>query len=396
MPTFFYKAKKGPREVLTGEIEAINVKDAAAKIDTLGLFPITIEEKKLSIRKSSRVSSRELVEFTHQLSSLMLSGSNLLPSLNTLGASIEYSSLNPVITQIITQVKDGHDFSKALEAHPKVFSQLYVSLVRAGEVSGSLGENLKRLAEFMEEERDFRANLVSVLTYPMLIVAVGILTVIVLLNFVIPKVVKVFSEVEQALPAPTLFLVNMSSFFTHYWLVILVLVIVAVIAGQQYLQSKAGKFDWHRTILKLPLVGDIITRIEICRLAKTLALLLKNGLPIDRAVNVLSFTITNTFLRSKIEAVGAQIKEGTALSEAMRNVGVFSASFVNVIKVAEDSSNLDAALFTTAESYQKEISRRLKRVLNILEPLLILIVGLVVGFVVISMLLPIFSLDFNF
>jgi len=396
MSIFIYKAKKGPREVLTGEVDAINIKDAAAKIDTLGLFPITIEEKKLNIRKSSRVSSRELVEFTHQLSSLMLSGSNLLPSLNTLNASVEYSSLNPVIIQVIAQVKDGHDFSKALAAHPKVFSQLYVSLVKAGEVSGSLGENLKRLAEFMDEERDFRSNLVSVLTYPALIVAVGFLTVIVLLNFVIPKVVKVFSEIEQALPAPTLFLVNMSSFFTHYWLVILVLIIVAVIAGQQYLQSKAGKLNWHRTILKLPLVGDIAMRIEVCRMAKTLALLLKNGLPIDRAVNVLSFTITNTFLRSKIEVVGAQIKEGTALSDAMRNTGAFSPSFINVIKVAEDSSNLDSALFTMAESQQKEVSRRLKRVLNILEPLLILIVGLVVGFVVISMLLPIFSLDFNF
>ena len=396
MPTFFYKAKKGPRELLTGEVEAINVKDAAVKIDNLGLFPITIEEEKPRLRKSSRVSSRELVEFTHQLSSLMLSGSNLLSSLNTLGASIEYSSLNPVITQIITQVKDGHDFSKALQTHPKVFSQLYVSLARAGEASGTLGENLKRLAEFMEEEQDFRANLVSVLTYPMLIVAVGILTVVVLLNFVIPKVVKVFSEIEQALPAPTLFLVNMSSFVTHYWLIILFLVIAAVVAVRQYLESKAGKFNWHRIMLKLPLVGDIITRIEICRMAKTLGLLLKNGLPIDRAVNVLSFTITNAFLRSKIEAVGIQIKEGTALSDAMRNTGVFSAGFINVIKLAEDSSNLDRALFTTAESYQKEISRRLKRVLNILEPLLILIVGLVVGFVVISMLLPIFSMDFNF
>ena len=177
---------------------------------------------------------------------------------------------------------------------------------------------------------------------------------------------------------------------------ILLLMIAAIVTTRQYLQTKAGKIFWHKIALKLPLVGDIITRIEICRMAKTLGLLLKNGLPIDRAVSVLSFTITNSFLRSRMELVGTQIKEGTPLSEAMKNVGVFSTEFVNILKVAEDSSNLDAALFTTAENYQKEIGRRLKRVLNILEPLLILIVGSTVGFVVIAMLLPIFSLDFNF
>ena len=226
MAVFFYKAKKGPRELLTGQVEAINIKDAAAKIDNLGLFPITIEEKNIPFSRSSKVSSREMIEFTHQLSSLMLSGSNLLPSLNILASSVEYTALNPIITQIIAHVKDGYDFSKALGAHPKIFSQLYISLVRAGEVSGTLGDNLKRLAEFMDEERDFRSNLVSVLTYPALIACVGFLTVVVLLNFVIPKVVKVFSEIEQALPAATLFLVNLSNFFTHHWWVILLLMIL--------------------------------------------------------------------------------------------------------------------------------------------------------------------------
>lgn len=396
MATFLYKAKKGPREILSGEIEAVTIKDAAAKIDALGLFPINVEEKKNIVHKSFRASPRELVEFTHQLSSLILSGSNLLPSLVTLESSVEYSSLHSVLAKIIVQVKDGHDFSQALEDHPKVFSPLYVSLVKAGEASGTLGENLRRLAEFMEEEQDFRANLISILTYPSLIVAVGILTVVILLNFVIPKVVKVFGEIEQALPAPTLFLVNMSDFFTRYWVFIFVGLIAALVAGRQYLQTKAGKLYWHSLKLKLPLVGEVAAKIEVCRMAKTLALLLKNGLPIDRAVRVLSFTVSNVFLRGKIEEINSHIKEGVPLSEAMKQAGVFSAAFVNVVRVAEESSNLGTALFTTAETYQKEVGRKLKRVLNILEPLLILMVGLVVGFVVISMLLPIFSLDFNF
>jgi general secretion pathway protein F len=392
---YTYKARKASGELVRAKLEAASRQEALARLDSLGLFPLSLEEE-FSRRRRSRVALKDLMEFTHQLSVLVNSGSTLLDSLNTLAGETEHAMLKPVVADILSQVKEGSDFSQALKKYPHIFSQFYISLIKVGEASGTLGQNLRSLAEFLEEELDFRATIVSILTYPLLIAGVGLLTIFVLLKFVIPKLVNIFQEIEQALPLPTLILVKVSDFFSQYWLFILGFIVLFFWGLSQFLRRPAQRLSWHRRKLTLPLVGELFKRIELCRFSRILSMLLKNGLPLSDSLRVLTFTVSNLFLRQKLEALGVEINEGSSLHEAMRRQAVFPRGFVNVITVGEQSARLEEVLDTVSLEYKKEIDRRIKRLLGFLEPALIVGVGLAVGFVVLSMLLPIFDLDFNF
>ncbi|MCP4651950.1 MAG: type II secretion system F family protein [Candidatus Omnitrophica bacterium] len=396
MSVFLYKAKKGPKEFIEGELEAMNIDEATIKINSMDLFLLSIKRKKASFLFGAKVPLRELIEFTSQFSSLINSGSTLLFSLNVLSASAEYPKLSPIIDDIIFQIKEGKEFSQSLSCYRSVFSQLYISLVRAGELSGTLGVNLKRLSRLLEEESDFRANLISALTYPCLVLGVAILTVVVLLQFVIPKIANIFSEIDQVLPPSTLFLVNFSNFFTHYWYFVLPVLTLVALATKYFLTSKYGKLIWDREKLRIFGLGNLFLKIEISRFSRTLSLLLRQGLSMDKALVVAVSSVSNIFIHNSIKTIEKQIHHGTSLSNAVRASGIFPCGFVSVVKVGEESGSLDEALAKLADNYKKDINRRVKRMLAVVEPLLILVVGLIVGFVVVSMLLPIFDMDFSF
>lgn len=396
MAVFLYKAKKGPSEFAEGQIEAQNSQEVILKLDALGLFPVFIKEKKVLLGRRSRVALKDLVEFTHQLGTLINSGSTLISSLSTLASGTEQIRLNPIVLDIIPQIKEGAHFSQALERYPYVFSQLYISLVKTGEASGTLGENLSRLAQFLEEELDFRTNIIAILTYPAIIVGVGILTVAALLKFVIPKLVGIFDDIGQSLPLPTLVLKNISDLFSRYGIIILGGGVIFLFIAKRYFRTAQSRIWWDEARLNLPLVGLLLKKIEIARLARTLAILLKNGVTIDASLRVVTLTMSNAFFQRQIERVEKQIKEGMSLNEAMKAVNVFPAAFINVVTVGEESGELDNVLENLSVDYNKEIHRKVKAVLGILEPMLILGVGLMVGFVVLAMLLPIFQIDFNF
>lgn len=395
MGAYIYQAKKGPHQLLKGEIEAATRQEALTKLDSLGLFPITVEEKSTSARKSYKVPLKELVEFTHQLSTLINSGSTLLVSLNTLVSETEHGALRPVFLDIIARVKEGEDFSQALNRYPYIFPQLYTSLARVGETSGTLGSNLKRISEFMEEELDFRTNIVSIATYPLLVCGVGVATVLVLLKFVVPKLVSIFEELGQTLPLSTTLLIRASHFFSKYWVVIIGIIVACFFAAKKSLKNHAAKLKWDAFTLRMPLLGDLLKKIEVCRLARTLSLLLQNGVPLVSSLNVLASTIPNIFFQKEIGVIEEKITEGSSLHDAMRGVSVFSPTFINVVTVGENAGTLDDVLENLSNEYNKEINRKIKRLLNFLEPLLIFGVGLIVGFIVLSILLPIFQIDFN-
>ena len=395
MPIYTYQAKKGPGKVLEGQIEAANREEAIANINSQGLFIVSLEEKSPSRKGSFKVPARHLMDFTHQLSTLINSGSPLLTSLNTLASQTEQESLKPILDDVISQVKDGHDFSYALNKYPRVFPQLYISLVQIGETSGTLGDNLRRLAEFLEEEMEFKANIISVLTYPALIFFVGIATILTLLKFVIPKLVNIFEELGQVLPLPTLFLIRISDIFSRFGILIILFLAGLFFAGRKYLRDPRNKLRWDRMKLKIPLVGSLLKKMEICHMARTLHTLFSNGVSIDSSLRVASRTVSNSFIREEVVNMEKEITEGSSLAEAMKSSGIFSPAFINVITVGEDSGQLASVLSNLAVDYSKDINRSLKRLINLLEPALILGVGMVVGFVVLSMLLPIFQIDFN-
>lgn len=395
MAVYFYQAKKQTGELVKGRLEALSRQEVLESLDQLGFFPLSITEGK-NLKIISKVSQKELVEFTHQLATLVNSGAGLVPSLNTLVNDAEYGSLKPVISDIINEVKEGRDFSQALKKYPHIFSGFYVSLVRMGEASGTLTESLRRLGVFLEEELDFKDNMLSLMIYPLFVVGVGVATIFVLLKFVIPMVVNIFKEMDQALPVITQIFVNISQVFSRYWLLVTLAIASAVFIAKKYFENPSNKIKWDDFKIKLPLVGDLLVKIEICRFSRTLAMLLGSGMPADVSLNILADTITNFSFRREIMTVNEEIKQGSSLSQAMKIRKKFPPSFINVVTVGEESGRLDKVLQELAYDYNKEVDRRIKRLLNMLGPVLILIVGLLVFLVVLSMLLPILQIDFNF
>ncbi|MBN3039508.1 MAG: type II secretion system F family protein [Candidatus Omnitrophica bacterium] len=396
MATYSYQAKKEASKVIEGQIEALTKEEAAAKLSSLGLFPIIVEENRTAVRVPAKVKLKELIDFTQQLSTLINSGSPLLPSLNTLISSTDQVRLRPVIEDITAQIKDGSDFHSALAKYPGIFNQLYCSLVQIGEASGSLGENLTRLADFLEDELDFRSNIISVATYPLLILGVGLITIVILLQFVIPNLVSIFDEIGQSLPLPTLFLVRLSGFFSRFAFFILAGITGIFFILKSRLKKPQFRLQWDKLKLKFPLIGNLIKKVEITRFSRTLSILLRNNIPIDASLRIVTNTVSNFFIRSQIDTLESQIKEGFSLSEAMKKITVFNAAFINVITIGANSGEMDRVLANLAKDYDKQISRGIKSLMSMLEPVLILGVGAVVGFIVVSMLLPIFDIDFNF
>lgn len=394
MAEYIYRGKKSGQQV-SGSMEGQSKNDILIKLDSLGVFPTYLEEKKINTKTPTKIPLKEIVEFTHQLSTLINSGSPLLTSLNTLTTETEQIKLKPVLLDIVGSIKEGKSFSESLKKYPKVFSPFYVSLVKIGETSGTLGENLKRIAEFLEGEMEFKSNLTSVLTYPLIIIFIGIVTVFVLLKFVIPKIVVIFQDLGQALPLPTVMLINISKIFSDYWLFIIIGSVMVFFWLKRNYQKPKNKLIWHKKIFNLPLLGEILKKIEVCRLARTLSVLIKNGVPLDMSLNVLKATTTNLFVGEEITELESRIKEGSSLHEALKKSPLFNKGFINVVMIGEESGRLEEVLAIVSNDYNKDIDRKMKTFMNLLEPMLILTVGLVIGFIVLSMLLPIFQLDFN-
>lgn len=395
MPIYLYQAKQGPTKLVNAQIDALTKEEAIVKISSLGLFLVWIKEKETQLKTTSKISLKIVVEFTRQLSTLVNSGSPLAVALDTLASQTEQSKLKPVLLDVLSQVKDGQDFSYALGKYPNIFSQLYTSLVKLGETSGTLGENLRRLASFLEEDMDFRNDIISALIYPSLILVVGVIAVFVLLKFVIPELVVVFEDTGQALPLPTLLLVKLSDFVSRFSIFILAFFGFFIVAVKNHLKKLENRLKWDKFALNVPLLGDMLKKIEICRFARTLSILVRNSVPIDISLKVLSGTISNLFIRQQISGLEKAIKEGESLNVSMKKLGVFSPTFIDVITVGESSGKLGFVLESLSADYNKEVNRGIKNFMSLLEPMLILGIALIVGFIVLAMLLPIFQMDFN-
>lgn len=395
MPIYLYQAKQAPTQIVNAQIDASTKEEAIAKISSLGLFLVWIKEKETRLKTTSKVSLKIVVEFTRQLSTLVNSGSPLAVALNTLASQTEQSKLKPVLLDVISQVKDGQDFSYALGKYPNIFPQLYTSLVKLGETSGTLGENLRRLASFLEEDMDFRNDIISALIYPSLILVVGVIAVFVLLRFVIPELVVIFEDTGQALPLPTLLLVKLSDFVSRFSIFILAFFGFFIVAVKRYLKKFENRLKWDEFVLKVPVFGDMLKKIEICRFSRTLSILVRNSVPIDISLKVLSKTIGNLFIRQQISGLEKAIKEGESLNVSMKKLGVFNSTFIDVVTVGESSGELGFVLENLSADYNKEVNRGIKNFMSLLEPMLILGIAIVVGFIVLAMLLPIFQMDFN-
>lgn len=401
MPKFIYKAKVNPGQIKKGTIEADNQSQAALKLGNMGLFVLSIEDETAAFIKKSKgrfpffksIPLRVLSNFTRQLSNLLDSG---LALLNALGVLIDQTD-NPCFRQVISfvrdDIRDGATFSSALSKHPKVFSNLYINMVASGEISGNMEDVLKRLSDFMEKDEENMAKVRASMAYPALMAVVGFSTIFVLLTFVTPRLISIFIDLGQTLPLPTKILIWVSSFFARFWILIIVGIIFCIVSFNKWSNTKEGKTQLDKIKLKVFLLGAFIHKVEITRFSRTLATLIGNGVPVIQALSIAANTIDNTSIKQDIEGVRKDVTDGAALSAGIKKSRSFPSMVTNMIAVGEESGTLERSLFKIADSYDMEIDRTIKAMTSLLEPGLILFMGLVVGFIVISMLLPIFQLN---
>jgi len=401
MPRFIYKAKSGPANIKEGVIEADNQSQAVSKLSKMGLFILSVEEETAAFIKRSRgrllffksIPLRVLSNFTRQLSNLLDSGLTMLNALSILIEQTENLYFRQVVTNVRDDIRDGSTFSSALLKYPKVFSNLYVNMVSSGEISGSLEEVLKRLSDFMEKDEENISKVRSSMAYPALMAVVGLITIFILLTFVAPRLTAIFVDLGQALPLPTKILIWISSFLAMFWPIIIIGIVFGIIAFAKWSKTKEGKTILDSLKIKIPLIGVFIQKVEIARFSRTLATLIGNGVSVIQALSTASNTVDNIPIKQDMEQARKDVVEGAPLSAGIKKSKNFPPMVTNMIAVGEESGTLERSLFKIADSYDVEIDRTIKTITSLLEPGLILFMGLIVGFIVIAMLLPIFQLN---
>jgi len=397
MPRFVYKAKSGPHDIKEGVIESETERAAIYKITQAGLFPLEINEQKSGAAAplfhwQKKISWEGLAVFTRQLADLLSSGLTILKALEVLSNQAD-GRFKIVIDDLRGFVKDGGAFSSGLTRHPEIFSDVYISMIKAGEAGGMLEQILARLADYAQTEDQLRSRVRSALAYPILMIIVGIATVVVLLTFVIPKIVVIFEDMGQELPLATLLLINLSSFLIHYgWLILAGLAILIFILNRQGKTSE-GKFFIDNIKIKAPIIGELICKSEIARFSKTLGTLLVNGVPMMQALKIANSVVENRVLSRDLDVVTKDVLGGVAFSKAVIKARNFPLFVTNMIAVGDESAHLEKALLKASESCERDVDRLVRVFTSLLEPVIILVMGIVVGFIVISMLLPIFQIN---
>ena len=405
MATYSYKAADSSGKIVTGVLEADEEKKVVAELQTLGLIPIRIalakgNGKRLGLNVSEQflslffgVSSKDVMVFTQDLATLLEAGLPVDRALTLLIESAEKDRFKMVVNDILKTVQGGGYLSDALAKHPRAFTSFYVSMARAGEAGGVLEAVLSRLGEFLESAQELKDYIKSAMVYPIFLVGVGGVSIIVLLTFVIPKFSIIFSDMGQTIPLSTQLLLGVSELLQSYWWAILTLLGAGYFFIGKYINTPAGRLKFDRKKMKFPVVGDLIKKIEVARFARTLGTLTKSGVPILQALTLVKDIMGNKVISAAMEKVYARVKEGDRLSKPLRDTGIFPPLAIQMITVGEETGRLDRMLLRVAESYEKMVRNTVKRLISLLEPAMILLMGLVVGFVVVSMLMAVFSMN---
>ena len=402
MTVYTYKATDKNGKYVEGDISASDYKAAIQQIRKLNYFPVKVSEGKGSSKFSfgmtlsrpswgSPIPLKDLMTLTQQLATLVDSGLTLDDGLSTLVKLSETEKTRSVLADIRKQVHAGSSFADALAEHPKVFSKLYVNMIRAGEAGGILGEALSRLALFMEKSVELKNSIRSAMVYPAILTLVGGTAVIVLITFVIPQFSKLFEEMGAALPIPTQIMLGLSSLIIDYWPALILGFTGFIAAFNLYLRTNNGRLKWDGMLLKLPLFGPLIQKIEVSRFSLTLATLLKSGVPILQAMEIVRSIIINRVISDSIIVIQQALKKGQGLSGPLQKAGVFPPMAVHMITVGETSGALDKMLTKVSNTYDKEVEQSIKQLISLIEPMMILFMAVVIGFIVVSMLLAIFS-----
>ncbi len=404
MPVYEYSALNPTGKKLKGIIEADSRTAARQKIRQAGNYPVDIKEtlsgrkedkkRKVSLpRLGGRIKQQEVHIATRQLATLLGAGIPLVPALNGLIEQTTNPAFRTIITQIKDQVNEGNSLTTALAEQPRIFSKIYINMVQAGEASGSLDVVLDRLADFGENQQALKSRITAALIYPIFMGFVGIGVLFTLITVIIPKITKVFEGSKQALPLPTIFLIGLSNMLAHYWWLVLLLIIAVVIGVRYALSRPKGRRFWDRMKLTLPGLSDINIKIASARFSRTLSSLLHAGVPLFTSLGIVKNILNNILLADVIDNAAIELEKGKSLSDILRQSTWFTPMLIQMIAVGEQSGALEKMLDKAATSYEKEIEAKILALTSMIEPIMILGMGLIVAFIVISILLPIFEMN---
>jgi len=411
MPVFEYRALNEAGKVVSGLKEADSSKTLRSLLRKDGVFLTDVvgqlegaraaaagtrlPSKDIDLKRivRGRITAEDIAITTRQLATLLGAGVTLVEALTALVDQVEKERLKRLISEVKQRVNEGSSLADALTPHQKVFGPLYVNMIRAGEHSGALDTVLVRLADFSEGQAKLRQKIVGTMIYPVLMVIIGSGMLTMLMTVVVPKVTKIFDSMAVTLPWYTRLLVWSSTLMQNWWFLILPLIAAAVVGFVMWTRSPKGKPIWDRSVLKAPVFGGLVRMLSIARFTRTLATLLKSGVPLLTAMDIVKNVVTNTVLVDVVEKARDAIREGESIANPLRRSGQFPPLVYHMIAIGERSGQLEDMLVNVADSYESQVNVRVGALTALLEPLLIVGMGVVIGFVAFSILMPILQLN---
>jgi type IV pilus assembly protein PilC len=398
MAVFTWEGMKKTGEIVKGNIEAQNESAVVALLRQQDIRPINVKEKKavFDISKfnlfKEKVKGKELAVFTRQFATMIDAGLPLVQCLEILGSQQQNKTFQKTIKDVKASVEGGSTFAAALKKHPDIFDSLYTNLVSAGEVGGMLDSILARLATYIEKAENLKGKVKGAMIYPIVVLTVAAGAVAILLLFVIPIFAKMFADVGAALPAPTQFVLDLSNFLKHYIIYIIIGIAAIYFAVRSYYRTANGRLVIDGLMLKLPVFGDIIRKNAVARFTRTLSTMLSSGVPVMDGLEIVARTSGNQIIENAIMKARESIAAGKTISEPLAQTKVFPSMVVQMISVGEATGNMDAMLSKIADFYDEEVDAAVAAMTSLIEPLLIVFLGGVIGGLVVAMYLPIFKI----
>lgn len=402
MPEFSYRATDRMGKIVEGLMEAPVEKDVIGKLQSMGYIPIKVgppgKTRSFSLDIDiagffKRISSKDVMTFTQQLSTLISAGLPLDKSLSIVAELTEKGEFQKVINDVLSSIQGGVTFADALSKHPKVFSKLYVNMIKAGEAGGVLEMILERLVDFLEGSQELKETVTSAMLYPILLSGFCVLIVVLFLTVIIPMFSAMFEDAGDKVPASAQFLLGLSAAIKGYWWLIAGVIGGTCFGVKRYLATENGRLKWHELQLKLFMIKTLVQKIEVARFARTLGTLIRSGVPILQALNIVKETIGNLVIAGSLVGIHEGIKEGEGISKPLKSAGTFPPLAIHMITVGEETGRLDEMLIKVADTYDKDVRTAVKQFVSILEPLLILFMAFVVGSIVVTMILAIISVN---
>lgn len=407
MGVFEYKGIGTDGKSVGGMIDAESPKTARSKLRQIGIYPTEVMEGADSGRVSPRSGSSsfqgwgfgprvgllDLSVATRQLATLLAAKLPLMEALAALVDQVEHSELKKVLTTVREKVREGSSLASALSAYPGVFSDIYINMTHAGEASGTLDGMLLRLADFLEHQVKLRNRLNSAFAYPVLMLVVGTSILIFLITYVVPKVTQIFEEMNQALPLSTIVLIHISHFLGRFWWLLILAVLIGAVVFQRYAATPEGRNRVDHLTLKLPILGRVTLLVALSRFTRTLGTLLSSGVPLLTALDVVKKVVHIAPISEAIDQARENVREGQSLADPLRKSGLFPPLVTHMIAIGEKSGELEPMLVKVSEAYDNEVETTITTMTALLAPIMILVMGVIVLFIVLAILIPIFELS---